>query len=123
MFRQFPVKRYSINNVTRCIKCNKVLEITELQKDLTKSKLKLIKNLTNAEIDSIEEIKGFYKKHIEYINDEIPLNIEEYIKYNNIKQTKRRPANLFWLIIAIIGGLIAFLKLNIKKNLNEKSKQ
>ena len=25
MFRQFPVKRYSINNVTRCIKCNKVL--------------------------------------------------------------------------------------------------
>ena len=37
------------------IKCNKVLEITELQKDLTKSKLKLIKNLTNAEIDSIKE--------------------------------------------------------------------
>ena len=55
MFRQFHVKRYSINNVTRCIKCNKVLEITELQKDLTKSKLKLIKNLTDAEINSIEE--------------------------------------------------------------------
>ena len=55
MFRKFPVKRYSINNVTRCTKCNKVLEITELQKDLTKSKLKLIKKLTNAEIDSITE--------------------------------------------------------------------
>ena len=65
----------------------------------------------------------FNKKHIEYINDENPLRIEDYIKYNNIKQTKRWPANLFWLIIAIIGALLAFLKLNIKKNLNEKPKQ
>ena len=75
--------------------------------------------LSNSNLSQIK----FNKKNIEYIEIDEPLNIEEYIKYNNIKQTKRRPANFFWLIIAIIGGLLTFLKLTIKNNMNEKPKQ
>lgn len=55
IFRNSPVKRYEHLMITRCKKCDKILEINVLEKDLTKSKLRLLKGLSNEEINSIRE--------------------------------------------------------------------
>ncbi len=66
--------------------------------------------------------KKFNREFFESINGNCPLNIEQYIKTKPIK-AKKRPANFFWLILAIIGGVFAFFKLKILNKQNGKPKQ